>query len=622
MVQIYVRPFAESGDKTNPPDNDNAGFVSFTQGYTADYEINLAANNPQAKAVERQVQNALFNGITDNLLWYQSHGFMQYSNTITYQLNDMVVDNTGSTGSPVWEIFRSRINNNGNKPSTVSQNTPSPTWEKIPLPSAIKSMIPFPAGGDLMNVGTPVASLLLSGANLNNLARGFFVAPNPASVSGIVNRPNAVIASNAPFTLEQCDWTTNDGSVANYKLQRVVTIDGNIFIRSSRNNAWSNWTQQATANDTQGGIFNFAQGSSSTPAQSVSLTPLLGIATLRDGMIIRFVALADNTGPFSVTIANSTTEVLGRDLLSLPAGAIIANQIVEIIYRNGRWHLLSSMGGQFVVPLAIADNAAPTWKQVKDLFATALNFDKIFPVGFIIGMANGTNPNAAFPPTVWTRIPDGVVLRTVAAGQSAANVYGNDNVTLTMQNMPLHSHGVNIATNEQPSYQVQTQDTDLGQRSTSESGWHGHGFSGTTNPGGYHGHSAYADTQGAHAHAFVGDDQLTAYYGVAQYRVSNYDARSDSGGMANLYWTSTAGQHSHNIGVNAGGEHQHTYGGNTEGSGNHTHTLTIGAHRHTLTIPAHSHQVVGDTASAGQSNPSSISVVQRHFAMVGWFRSS
>src|SRR5579864_3994554 len=78
---LITTPFANGGDRTPVPMTDPNGFVSFTTGYTPDYELNLASGDPQAKAVERGVQNYLFNaGTTATKAWQQANRPPWYNN--------------------------------------------------------------------------------------------------------------------------------------------------------------------------------------------------------------------------------------------------------------------------------------------------------------------------------------------------------------------------------------------------------------------------------------------------------------------------------------------------------------------------------------------------------------
>ncbi|MBU9809541.1 phage tail protein [Rahnella sp. SL6] len=134
-------------------------------------------------------------------------------------------------------------------------------------------------------------------------------------------------------------------------------------------------------------------------------------------------------------------------------------------------------------------------------------------------------------------------------------VSGRDVLTFESDNIKSHSH-IATATN-----------TDLGTKTTSTFDYGTKGTSGV----GDHGHSAWTDSQGAHAHR-------------TSLRVNNFantsggnDVLKTGGGVD--FYTSTDGAHSHNVGIGGGGAHSHSVG-----IGAHNHTLTLGAHTHSITV--------------------------------------
>ncbi|WP_405424122.1 Ig-like domain-containing protein [Pantoea stewartii] len=79
MDQHFFRiPFASNGDKQPlPEDKTIDGYVSFTEGWGADYEKDLLADI-HAKAVERTAMNAILNAITIAIRQYQSDAFPEW----------------------------------------------------------------------------------------------------------------------------------------------------------------------------------------------------------------------------------------------------------------------------------------------------------------------------------------------------------------------------------------------------------------------------------------------------------------------------------------------------------------------------------------------------------------
>lgn len=128
-----VTPFADTGDKTTVPPTDASNFVNFSKGYTPDYalEIGQATN---AKPVERDKMNYLFNLVTGEIKSWQEAGFSQWYNPsitgITYPLNAFVF---GSDGKP----YRSKIANNSANPIG------SANWELVLTVTDIESRIPM-----------------------------------------------------------------------------------------------------------------------------------------------------------------------------------------------------------------------------------------------------------------------------------------------------------------------------------------------------------------------------------------------------------------------------------------------------------------------------------------------
>ncbi|HCR2977802.1 TPA: Ig-like domain-containing protein [Serratia marcescens] len=79
MEQKFFRiPFASNGDKQQVPDEKNSeGFVSFIEGWGADYQKDLLTD-AHAKPVERQAMNSILNAITLALRQYQTDSFPEW----------------------------------------------------------------------------------------------------------------------------------------------------------------------------------------------------------------------------------------------------------------------------------------------------------------------------------------------------------------------------------------------------------------------------------------------------------------------------------------------------------------------------------------------------------------
>ncbi|EKT54926.1 phage protein [Providencia rettgeri Dmel1] len=79
MTKIFKIPFATQGDRTSIPDDVQAdGAVSYTQGYSYDYERDQQTD-PAAKDIEREKMNGIFHDITEAVGELQSFGFPKWA---------------------------------------------------------------------------------------------------------------------------------------------------------------------------------------------------------------------------------------------------------------------------------------------------------------------------------------------------------------------------------------------------------------------------------------------------------------------------------------------------------------------------------------------------------------
>lgn len=65
-------------------------------------------------------------------------------------------------------------------------------------------------------------------------------------------------------------------------------------------------------------------------------------------------------------------------------------------------------------------------------------------LGDTIITTSGTNPSVKYAGTKWRLLDGGYYIKTAGAGINAGSVGGNDNISLSMDNMPPHNHGGTI----------------------------------------------------------------------------------------------------------------------------------------------------------------------------------
>lgn len=113
-----------------------------------------------------------------------------------------------------------------------------------------------------------------------------------------------------------------------------------------------------------------------------------------------------------------------------------------------------------------------------------------------------------------------------------------------------------------------------GARTTTSVAAHTHGYSGNSSvESADHTHSGVTASAGNHNHGMPGDDQLSFANNVAGWVANsrgafNYDARSVGGGGAQVWDTTSAGNHNHTITTGGqSGSHTHSFGGTTSATG-------------------------------------------------------
>ncbi|MEY0597036.1 phage tail protein [Providencia alcalifaciens] len=109
MTKIFKIPFATQGDRTSIPDDVQAdGAVSYTQGYSYDYERDQQTD-PAAKDIEREKMNGMFHDITEAIGELQSFGLPKWATEGTpYPIRAIVYHKN--------KTWQSKIENNNVEP--------------------------------------------------------------------------------------------------------------------------------------------------------------------------------------------------------------------------------------------------------------------------------------------------------------------------------------------------------------------------------------------------------------------------------------------------------------------------------------------------------------------------
>lgn len=158
-------------------------------------------------------------------------------------------------------------------------------------------------------------------------------------------------------------------------------------------------------------------------------------------------------------------------------------------------------------------------------------FKKVYPVGSIYISLNSTSPSTLFGFGRWEALPQGRMLLSQGNEYAAGSTGGEKEHTLTIAEMPSHSHGYN----------------------TGNSGAHNH--SGTTSLNGDHNHGSGNANRYADA-IFNGRYGSSTAYGTESGRENNViqNATTTNGSHNHTFMTSNVGAHSHSINLDGGGQ--------------------------------------------------------------------
>lgn len=357
--ELIPSPFAAQGDKDPIPQTSSTGFANLRDGYTPDYEISLASNNPQAKAVERKIQNQLFFIATQNAQAWQRQMAPPWFQGMPggYEQNAEVV-RVGNDG--IMRRYRSMVNANASDPLS------STTWEEQPAWSVMRSNIPMPAGGPGLSSGGEV---ITTGRNFNDLLNGTWEFFSDSVVVASQNAPvYPASAGAAAGMLEAKSWVSGANT---FCVQRYTDRVGNVAVRGLNAGAWTNWMYAVNVMALQQGRVTYGVAAGSANAYTLTLVPQLQ-GGLVDGMILRVKFNTMNTGASTINVSGlGAKAIVGAANFPLTGGELGQGLIAELVFdaAGDRWRILAG-APRIQVGNADQDYQAPSWKQVKDYVAS------------------------------------------------------------------------------------------------------------------------------------------------------------------------------------------------------------------------------------------------------------
>lgn len=199
---------------------------------------------------------------------------------------------------------------------------------------------------------------------------------------------------------------------------------------------------------------------------------------------------------------------------------------------------------------------AETDQKIAQAVSDSTDLNKIYPVGIVTWFNSNVNPNTALPGLTWTYLNNGVgrTIRIAAAnGSDVATTGGSDSVTLSVGNLPSHTH----------SFSATTSSFDYGTKRTDGQGAHDHDRGNME----IHGDFGFFRSDASSFYTASGSFAISGSQASRGYTGNNFTYGTPVNFYASRTWTgrtSWVGAHTHGVGI---GAHNHTVSGNTGGTG-------------------------------------------------------
>lgn len=339
IPEFLRKPFADSGDVEALPQTSPSGFVNFTDGYTSAYEISLNANNPQAKAVERPIQNYLFHMLSQNAMAWQRMAFPAWQSInggFTGYDKTAFVMRAGSDG--VARLYRSLIDGNLSDPISSPTN-----WELQPTVADTVSRIPMPLGG----TNGASAAIINVGIDLNTAPFGTFEVANDSVAAACSNFPIYPGGTALAGVFESINWTYQ---TFNYTQQRYVDRLGNSAYRTASGTTYTPWIFKPSVSQAQASQYsNMALTSVDGLAWVGTMTP--NPTALVSGMEVKATVNTAQTVKQNATLTVTGTvgsySIFGTSGNRIAASEFQGGSLLTLRFLEGSgWYLIAVNGGR------------------------------------------------------------------------------------------------------------------------------------------------------------------------------------------------------------------------------------------------------------------------------------
>lgn len=388
MTKIFKIPFATQGDRTSIPDDVQAdGAVSYTQGYSYDYERDQQTD-PAAKDIEREKMNGIFHDITEAVGELQSFGFPKWEiEGKPYPIRAIVYHKN--------KTWQSKIENNNVEPVVGT------AWQELKADLS---------AGDI-NVYTKTESDKRFQPLGNYQAAGYSYSKAESDTN---YQPKGNYAPAGNYALKGESYTKAEGDTR-YQPKGSYQPSGDYALKGDAYTKVESDGRYQPKGSYQAAGYSYSKAESDTNYQPKGNYAPAGNYALKGD---------------SYTKAEGDTRYQAKGSYQ-PSGDYATNTALN----NGLNTKLNT--SSVTQSTGASTTSVMSQKAVTDALQNAVNLNTIYPIGIVVWFAQNKNPNTLFPGTKWQYIGENKTIRLAAA--SGANVLttgGSDSVTIGKGHLP------------------------------------------------------------------------------------------------------------------------------------------------------------------------------------------
>nr|WP_272667758.1 phage tail protein [Providencia sp. PROV117] len=370
-----------------PDDVQADGAVSYTQGYSYDYERDQQTD-PAAKDIERENMNGMFHDITEAIGELQSFGFPKWAAEGKPYLIRAIVYHKNKT----WQ---SKIENNNVEPVAGT------AWQELKADLS---------AGDI-NVYNKTESDKRFQPLGNYQAAGYSYSKAESDTN---YQPKGNYAPAGNYALKGESYTKAEGDTryqakGNYQPSGDYALKGDSYSKAESDGKYQ------PKGSYQAAGYSYSKAESDTNYQPKGNYAPAGNYALKGE---------------SYTKAEGDTRYQAKGNYQ-PSGDYATNTALNngLNAKLNTSSVAQSTGG--------STTNVMSQKAVTDALQNAVNLNTIYPIGIVVWFAQNKNPNTLFPGTKWQYIGENKTIRLAAA--SGANVLttgGSDLVTIGKGHLP------------------------------------------------------------------------------------------------------------------------------------------------------------------------------------------